>query len=217
MLALSFGPCTLKTRCSDDRKSYDPPLITSVLETPDLVSYDPSCPPEVMVTPDLRDFGGQVPCLVNSIGVPSEKPPVWREIYARIKQDARGKFVAISVMGDGDDARSMISDIVNTVSSARDLQPPFIELNISCPNLEKKSGDLCTEPELVAQLCKKAREALAGTGIPIVAKLPRLPEIMLRPLRESAVLSRAFPTEIQCACGHCEMALRVSGSHRRLP
>lgn len=184
MLNLAYGLCSLKTRRSDSHDPYDPPLITTVLETPELVSYDPARPPDVLVTPDLRGFKGHIPDQVNSIGVPSEKPPVWQNIYTRIKQNPRGHFVAISVMGDGDDAHSMIADFGIAVSAAREVLPPLIELNLSCPNLEKKVGGLCTDVELVAQICRKARESLSGTGIPLIAKLPRVPEPALRPLIE---------------------------------
>jgi dihydroorotate dehydrogenase len=184
MLDLGYGPSSFKTRRSAEHHPYDPPLITSVLEPPELVSYDSSNPPEVLVTADLTEFRGRIPDQVNSIGVPSEKPAVWQSLYQRIQEHPRGKFMALSVMGDGDDVRSMVADFGTAVSAAKEVRPPIIEINISCPNLEKRVGELCSDLDLVTEICRKAREVLSGTGIPLVAKLPRLPEKRLRPLVE---------------------------------
>jgi dihydroorotate dehydrogenase (NAD+) catalytic subunit len=182
MLDLGYGLSFLKTRRAGQWAPYDPPLIASVLEPPDLISYDSTRPPEVLVTPELPKFSGRIPDLVNSIGVPSESPAVWRDLYLRIKEHPRGKFVGVSVMGDGDDVRAVISDFGKAVSAAKDVHPPAVEINPSCPNLEKKCGDLCTDLDLLAEICRKARESLNGVGIPLVVKLPRLPSDKLRPL-----------------------------------
>jgi dihydroorotate dehydrogenase len=184
MLDLAYGPSSFKTRRSEEHHPYDPPLLTVVLDPPELVSYDSSAPPEVLVTADLSEFRGRIPDQVNSIGVPSEKPAVWQSVYQRIKEHPRGKFMALSVMGDGDEARSMVADFGAAISAAKEVRPPIIEINISCPNLEKRVGELCSDLDLVTQICRKAREVLSGTGTPLIAKLPRLPEKKLRPLVE---------------------------------
>lgn len=189
MLELGYGMCTFKTRRTGFKKSWDAPQITFLLEALDLKKYDPANPPQVRVTFDRKEVKCSIPNPVNSIGVPSEMPAEWQEVYERIKRHpSYGRNVGISVMGDmkeNETQRDLEKDFVLAVEKAKEVNPPFIELNPSCPNLEKKM-DVCDDPHLVRTICSSARRVLKGTGIPLIIKLPYFKEEKLKALLKEA-------------------------------
>lgn len=174
MLNLGFGLSTFKTKRTGSKQSWFAPHVAFVLEQPDLLKYNSADPPEVLVTFDRKDIRDSIPNLVNSIGVPSESPGAWQDMYERIKHHPRGRFVGLSVIGDGAKPREIERDFELAIQMAKDVAPPFIELNLSCPNLEKDAA-VWVETSLVQQICSKARKILGGTGIVLVVKLPDLP------------------------------------------
>jgi dihydroorotate dehydrogenase len=183
MLNLGYGLSTFKTKRASSKQSWLPPHIAFVLEQPDLTQYNPADPNQVLVTFDRKDIRDSIPNLVNSIGVPSENPGEWQEMYERIKRHHRGRLVGVSVMGDGSSKSELIKDFELAIEKAKDTSPPFIELNLSCPNLEKGAG-VYYEPSLVRLICAKARKVLNGTDILLIIKLPDLPyEVMQRVLK----------------------------------
>jgi dihydroorotate dehydrogenase (NAD+) catalytic subunit len=171
MLDLSFGLSTFKTRRRDEKRSWQPPQIAFVAEHPDLRNYNPDSPPQVVVTFDRSEVNDTIPNLVNSIGVPSESAASWQEIYERVKRLPRGRFVGVSIMPDGDSRSNLIKDLKEVAQRARELNPPFVELNISCPNLEKR-GDIWNNLPVLKQICLEARQILGNGNIPLVIKLP---------------------------------------------
>lgn len=181
MLDLGFGLSTFKTRRTAYKSAHVPPQIAYVQTPPDLSSYDPESPLDVHVTCDRDKVVGLIPNLVNSLGVPSENPSDWRALYERISAHERGKWVGISVMGDGAREPQLLADLRTAVAHARECKPPFVELNLSCPNL-KDRVDVYEYPDLVRRLCRGASEVLKGTGIPLVIKLPYLPKQKMRDL-----------------------------------
>jgi dihydroorotate dehydrogenase len=185
ILNLGFGLSTFKTKRTLSKQALFPPHIAYVLEQPDLSKYDPADPPEVSVGFSRKDIRDSVPNLVNSIGVPSEAPGEWQEMYERIKRHPRGGFVGISVVGEGRSRREVVKDFEFAVEKARDSGPPFIELNLSCPNLGRGAG-VYNEPSTVRLLCSKARKILGGTNILLVIKLPDLPDKTMREVLKGA-------------------------------
>jgi dihydroorotate dehydrogenase len=185
MLNLGFGLSTFKTKRTSPKQAWFPPHIAYVLEQPDLTKYDVRDPTEVLVGFSRKEIRDSVPNLVNSIGVPSEVPAEWQEMYERIKRHPRGRFVGISVMGDGHSRRELVKDFEIAVEKARDSGPPFIELNLSCPNLGKGAG-VYNEPSTVRLICSKARKILGGTDTLLVVKLPNLPDETMREVLKGA-------------------------------
>ena len=168
MLDLGYGQSTAKTRRGNPTGPWDPPLVGVALERPNLMDYDPQAPPELLVSFKLSEVAGHVPDLVNSIGVPSEEPGPWQEIFQRIRQHPNGRFVILSVMGDGESSGNILSDFRDAIRSAKAARPGVIELNVSCPNRESKLGDVQEDPELVERICKEAVEELEGSGIKLI-------------------------------------------------
>jgi dihydroorotate dehydrogenase len=180
MLGLGYGLCTFKTRRTGQRSPYARPQIAYVKTPPDLSQYLPDEPPEVEVTFSRTGIPGLIPNLVNSLGIPSENPSDWRATYERIAALKGGQYVGISVVGDGDDEYSLIEDWEAVVARACECKPPFVELNLSCPNL-KGRPDVLSNLALVGRLCKTAADLLNKAGIPVAIKLPYLKK---EPLRE---------------------------------
>jgi dihydroorotate dehydrogenase len=186
MLGLGYGLSTFKTRRTGYKRSWDAPQIAFVTEAPELAGYDPENPPDVVVEyVRSASLGMPIPDLVNSMGIPSESKEEWQAIYERILRLPRGKHVGISIVADGNDWDSALSDLEVGISSARSLCPPFIELNGSCPNLEKKVGDLSQEPERLEEFCLRAKKLLTGTGIALIVKLPLVVETKLSSVVET--------------------------------
>jgi dihydroorotate dehydrogenase len=185
MLNLGFGLSTFKTKRTSSKQAWLPPHIAYVLEQPDLTKYDAAAPTEVLVGFSRKEVRDSVPNLVNSIGVPSETPAEWQEMYERIKRHHRGRFVGISVMGDGHSRRELMKDFELAIEKARDSSPPFIELNLSCPNLGKGAG-VYNEPSSVRLLCSKARKIIEGTAILLIVKLPNLPDEIMQQILKGA-------------------------------
>jgi hypothetical protein len=98
MLSLGYGLSTFKTRRTAQRSPYSPPLIGFVTTAPDLSQYRQEEPPEVEVAFNRTDIPGFIPNLVNSLGIPSENPSEWRNVYERIAALKGGRVVGISVV-----------------------------------------------------------------------------------------------------------------------
>ena len=188
MLDLGFGLSTFKTRRTGPRDSFKGARIAFVLQPPDLLNYDPNNPPAVPVTFDQAQSKGQIPNMINSFGVPSESAAEWQDIYERIKNHPRGCLVGISVMGEGESQEDIEADFALAVEKARDVHPPFVELNLSCPSLKRRTN-FWDHDTLVLHICAKAQEVLRSAGIPLVVKLPYLvPERMETMLRGNGPL-----------------------------
>jgi dihydroorotate dehydrogenase (NAD+) catalytic subunit len=173
MLDLGFeGPCSLKTRRSGQKGAWEPPQIAFVIQPPDLLNISNGKPPVVLVSFRYNDVRGGVPDLVNSIGVPSEAPAVWQKEYEAIKQHPRGKCVGLSVIGEDTPQKPIKRDFQEAIARALEVAPPFIELNISCPNL--KGRDIFSDPEMLRAICSSAKSQIAGKSL-LFLKLPCVP------------------------------------------
>jgi dihydroorotate dehydrogenase len=173
LLNLGFGLSSFKTQGASPRNTYHPPQIAFLAEAPDLLDYNPTIPPDVFVTIGRRTLQGPIPDPVNSMGGPSAGVIAWQETYERIRKHPRGHYVGISIIGDGKTQRDLVTDFENAISRAKEVHPPFIEINFSCPILEK-GKDVWENAGIVREICEKARILLAGTDIILAIKLPYL-------------------------------------------
>src|SRR4029077_15405381 len=101
------------------------PLIGFVTTAPDLSQYRQEEPPEVAVAFNRTGIPGFIPNLVNSLGIPSENPSEWRNVYERIAALRGGRVVGMSVGADGDDEPSLLADLSSVVARALECRPPF--------------------------------------------------------------------------------------------
>lgn len=183
MLNLGFGVSTLKTRRTQSKETWDPPHIAFVTTPPPLLKYDRTSPPEVEVTFHRSSVKMAIPNLVNSLGVPSEAPSIWQQTYERIHQHARGGQVGLSVIAEGQNKPEILKDVDSVVAAAAEVRPPFIEINVSCPNLEKER-DPYSDFGLIAEVCRRAKRITEPKGILLVLKLAHMPEAQMKQLLE---------------------------------
>jgi dihydroorotate dehydrogenase len=179
-LDLGYGLSTFKTRrAGKPVESWPSPQIAYVCGPIDLHDYDPANPPKVAVCLSRpNNVDSPVPDLVNSIGCPHEGEKAWPPEYEIVAQHPRGRFVGISVMGDALDAAGAADQFDRAVDVAISQRPPFIELNVSCPNLERET-ELAQDLQRVREICANAKKRGLGAGIPLFLKLQYMPEIAL--------------------------------------
>jgi len=76
-------------------------------------------------------------------------------------------------MADGNDSNEFFSDLERVLMMTRELKPPYIELNLSCPNLENNVGSIW-EPNALQTIMSKVRAILYGSGILVFVKIGHL-------------------------------------------
>jgi dihydroorotate dehydrogenase (NAD+) catalytic subunit len=134
-----------------------------------------SCGPEPRaghVNPSCIDWGGG---LLNAIGLANpgvdEEIGLLREAKARLQP--RGVAVIASIFAG---TASEFGDVARRIASA---QPDFIEVNISCPNVEDSFGEpFAANPDAAAAVTGCVKQAVAGHNIPVIVKLaPNVPSV----------------------------------------
>ena len=134
-----------------------------------------SCGPEPRhghVNPSCIDWGGG---LLNAIGLAN--PGVEEEIgllrEAKVQLQPRGVAVIASIFAA---TAADFGDVARRVASAA---PDFIEVNISCPNVEDSFGEpFAASAGSTAAVTGYVKDAVAGQAIPVIVKLaPNVPSV----------------------------------------
>ena len=124
------------------------------------------------VNPSCIDWGGG---LLNAIGLAN--PGVEEEIgllqEAKARLQPRGVAVIASIFAA---TSAGFGDVARSIARA---QPDFIEVNISCPNVEDSFGEpFAANAESAASVTGYVKEAVASQGIPVIVKLaPNVPNV----------------------------------------
>ncbi len=124
------------------------------------------------VNPSCIDWGGG---LINAIGLANpgveEEVGILREAKARLQP--RGIAVIASIFAG---TAAEFGDVARRIASA---QPDFIEVNISCPNVEDSFGEpFAANPAAAAAVTGCVKQAVAGHAIPVIVKLaPNVPSV----------------------------------------
>ena len=134
-----------------------------------------SCGPEPRhghVNPSCIDWGGG---LLNAIGLAN--PGVEEEIgllsEAKARLQPRGVAVIASIFAG---TAAEFGDVARRIASAN---PDFLEVNISCPNVEDSFGEpFAANADATAAVTGFVKEAVAGHAIPVIVKLaPNVPSV----------------------------------------
>ncbi|MXY94466.1 MAG: dihydroorotate dehydrogenase [Caldilineaceae bacterium SB0664_bin_27] len=134
-----------------------------------------SCGPEPReghVNPSCIDWGGG---LLNAIGLAN--PGVDEEVgllkEAKTRLNPRGIAVIASVFAG---TASEFGDVARRIASAN---PDFLEINISCPNVEDSFGEpFAASADSTAEVTGYVKEAVASRAIPVIVKLaPNVPSV----------------------------------------
>ena len=134
-----------------------------------------SCGPEPRhghVNPSCIDWGGG---LLNAIGLANpgveEEIGLLREAKARLQP--RGVAVIASIFAA---TAAEFGDVACRVAAAK---PDFLEVNISCPNVEDSFGEpFAANADATAAVTGYVKEAVASHAIPVIVKLaPNVPSV----------------------------------------
>ena len=134
-----------------------------------------SCGPEPRhghVNPSCVDWGGG---LLNAMGLSNpgveEEVGILRETKTRLQP--RGIAVIASIFAG---TAAEFGEVAHCIASAR---PDFIEVNISCPNVENSFGEpFASNADSTAAVTGYVKEAVAGQAIPVIVKLaPNVPSV----------------------------------------
>ncbi len=134
-----------------------------------------SCGPEPRrghVNPSCIDWGGG---LLNAIGLANpgveEEIGLLRKVKAHLQP--RGVAVIASIFAG---TAAEFGDVARRVAAAN---PDFIEVNISCPNVEDSFGEpFAANADSAAAVTGFVKEAVAGSAIPVIVKLaPNVPSV----------------------------------------
>lgn len=134
-----------------------------------------SCGPQPRqghVNPSCVDWGGG---LINAIGLANpgveEEVGLLRQAKARL-QPTGVALIASIFAGTAPE----FGAVAGTVAQAR---PDFLEVNISCPNVESDFGEpFAANPDSAAAVTGHVKDAVAEAGIPVIVKLaPNVPSV----------------------------------------
>ena len=124
------------------------------------------------VNPSCVDWGGG---LINAIGLAN--PGVEEEVgllqEAKARLQPRGVVVIASIFAG---TAAEFGDVARTIARAA---PDFIEVNISCPNVESSFGEpFAANAASAAAVTESVKEAVAGRNMPVIVKLaPNVPSV----------------------------------------
>lgn len=124
------------------------------------------------VNPSCVDWGGG---LLNAIGLANPGAEEEVELLRKAKAilQPRGVAVIASIFAG---SATEFGEVARTVARAR---PDFIEINISCPNVEDSFGEpFGASADATAAVTGNVKEALSRQGVPIIVKLaPNVPSV----------------------------------------
>ncbi|EKD65650.1 MAG: pyr dihydroorotate dehydrogenase [uncultured bacterium] len=110
--------------------------------------------------------------ITNSFGVPSKDPEIWqKDLKQALKYETEGKLLILGFMGTikkGQTQQQFINDFARTADLAKQTGVKAIEVNLSCPNLEKE-GLVCYDLKTTEKICKSIRKAIGNA--PLIVKV----------------------------------------------
>ncbi len=108
--------------------------------------------------------------ITNSFGMPSKSPEFLLQDIAKANDSlTEGQVMIVSVVGTPNRGISFVDDFIRAASLARDAGAKIIEVNFSCPNVEKADGILYQSPETVHEYTRLIVKAIHP--IPLILKV----------------------------------------------
>lgn len=124
------------------------------------------------VNPSCLDWGHG---LINAIGLAN--PGVDAEVD--LLAQARGQLAALGVPLIASIFAGTAPEFGEVAAKMVTAQPDFIEVNISCPNVESDFGEpFAANPDSAAAVTRHVKAAVAAASIPVIVKLaPNVPSV----------------------------------------
>jgi dihydroorotate dehydrogenase (NAD+) catalytic subunit len=108
--------------------------------------------------------------ITNSFGMPSKSPDFLLQDIAKANASlSEGQVMIVSVVGTPNRGISFLDDFIRAAILAREAGAKIIEVNFSCPNVEKADGILYQSPETVHEYARAIAKAIHP--IPLIIKV----------------------------------------------
>lgn len=110
--------------------------------------------------------------ITNSFGVPSKDPEFWQnDAKKALKYEKIGQLLILAFMGTvrkNQTIRQFIEDFAKAATLSKQTGTKVLEVNLSCPNLEKK-GLVCYDLKTTEKICRAIRKAIGDA--PLIVKV----------------------------------------------
>eukprot|EP00386_Alphamonas_edax_P001689 GDKI01005089.1.p1 GENE.GDKI01005089.1~~GDKI01005089.1.p1 ORF type:complete len:550 (-),score=103.67 GDKI01005089.1:31-1635(-) len=117
--------------------------------------------------------------LTSSYGMPSMSPEYLQDDIMKARHTMReGQLLIVSVVGTPSDLedpahkrQALVEDYVHTAKFAADAGAMCVELNLSCPNVDKSTGEMYQNAEFVYNVCHSVVRELEPKHVPVSVKV----------------------------------------------
>lgn len=167
---LGFDILTYKTVRLKPRRAHPPPTWTFLDERRTALLEDADAPQWRIEGIPARASEATV---AGSLGVPSQPPEFWEPDIRRCRELVRpGQALVVSLVASvtpETTLASLLAEFEELAARVRDAGAQVVEVNLSCPNVQKREGEAYRDPELSAQIAAALRR---GAGkLPLLMKV----------------------------------------------
>lgn len=142
--------------------------------------------------------------ITNSFGMPSKSPEFLLQDIGKANDSlSEGQVMIVSVVGTPNRGMSFGDDFVRAAVIAREGGAKIIEVNFSCPNVDKAEGILYQSPETVHEYARLISRAI--NPIPLILKVGAFPNVH----QMKSVLLAAARGGARAVCGINSVSMTV--------
>ncbi len=167
---LGFDILTYKTVRLTPRKAHPLPTWLFLDETRTAALEDAEAPQWAVA--EVPDRAAEA-TVAGSIGVPAQPPSFWEPDIRRCRELVRpGQVLVVSVVATvtpDSTAPSMLAEFEQLAARVREAGAQVVEANLSCPNVQKREGEVYRDPELSAQIARALRRG--AKSLPLLMKV----------------------------------------------
>jgi dihydroorotate dehydrogenase (NAD+) catalytic subunit len=143
---------------------------------------------------------------VGSIGMPSSAPEFWQADIKQCRERlAVGQALIVSIVATAEPAMAeddFVAEFELLAAMVRAAGAQAVEANLSCPNVERREGEVYRAPDLVARIAAAVRR---GAGdLPVLLKIG--------PLEDDAAMAAL----LQGASGRADGIVMINAPSRRI-
>jgi dihydroorotate dehydrogenase (NAD+) catalytic subunit len=172
---LGYSLITYKSVRSRVQDAHPKPVLTRLRSA---CYEDPAFSTPLVVDNDTSLSSFSELSSANSVGIPSSSPEQWREDVRQARESLdQGQVLVVSVVGTpeaGDTVEWLANDFACCAQWAAEAGADMIELNLSCPNVQSREGDVYLDPTTSSLIVEATRAAVGR--IPLSAKLGYYPD-----------------------------------------
>jgi dihydroorotate dehydrogenase (NAD+) catalytic subunit len=140
--------------------------------------------------------------ITNSFGMPSRAPEVWQADMEKARAACGSGQVFVASAVGTPDGSDLAADFARTAAMCREAGAPVVEINLSCPNVTSREGELFTDPEAAERVCRATAKALRGT--PLMVKVGYYVDA-----KAMAAVMRAIAPHVQAVAGINTLSFEV--------